>query len=246
MKLASEQGIKVVLDGQGADELFAGYHHHYLAYWNELIHNGKYLKFITHLGDSKATVPNAWSYFSKQKAKEITGMSKAYDSLFLPEFDSFAKTTNTAIEQDLNSQLYSDYFSNKLQSFLKCEDRSSMAFSIESRVPFSDDVELVQLAFKINSHLKLKKGISKYILREATKSKIPSEIYQRKDKIGFEAPLGKWLLEQKKHVYDSILKLDFIQQKTFPKIYEQLILSKPEIIFRLYSFSIWKDVFSKI
>jgi asparagine synthase (glutamine-hydrolysing) len=246
MKLASEQGVKVVLDGQGADELFAGYHHHYLAYWNELIHNGKYLKFLTHLGDSKATVPNAWSYFSKQKAKDISGISKTYSSLFLPEFNSFAKTTNTVIEHNLNAQLYSDYFSNKLQSFLKCEDRSSMAFSIESRVPFSDDVELVQLAFQINSNLKLKNGISKYVLREATKHKIPSEIYQRKDKIGFEAPLGKWLLERKKHVYDTILKLDFIQDKTFPKIYEQLIVSKPELIFRLYSFAIWKDIFSKI
>lgn len=245
MKLASENGVKVVLDGQGADELFAGYHHQYLAWWNELLQEGKVLKFLTELEAAGKTIPSPWGFFLKQKFKQSTGFQVSYANMFLPEFRALAKAETYPIFGNLNKQLHYDYFSQKLQAFLKCEDRSSMAFGIESRVPFSDDHELVKLAFTIPAKFKIEKGISKNILREASKHVLPQEVYQRKDKIGFEAPLKKWLLSERKQIFDTLLDLDFIDKKRFPSIFDDLLNRKPAVIFRLYSFAVWKDVFSK-
>jgi asparagine synthase (glutamine-hydrolysing) len=166
--------------------------------------------------------------------------------MFLPAFRDYAKAESYPIFGGLNKQLQHDYFFQKLQAFLKCEDRSSMAFGIESRVPFSDDTDLVSLAFQIPAHFKIEKGISKHILREASKAVLPKEIYERKDKVGFEAPLKKWLMSERKLIFDTLIDLDFIDKKRFPSIFEDLLERKPAVIFRLYSFAVWKEVFSRL
>src|SRR6202008_5043055 len=92
----------------------------------------------------------------------------------------------------------------RLKSFLKCEDRCSMAFGIESRVPFADDVELVDFIFSVEGKAKIKKGVSKHLVREATKSFVPEQIYNRRDKIGFETPVAPWFINAKQQVFDTI------------------------------------------
>ena len=121
-----------------------------------------------------------------------------------------------------------------------------MAFSIESRVPFADDVELVDFIFSVDGKSKIKNGVSKYLLREATKNYIPKTIYTRTDKIGFETPVSKWFINHKNEVIEAITNSlsDIVNTNTINSHYEKLLNEKPTFIIRLYSFAIWKNVFS--
>lgn len=242
MKLAAENNIKVVLDGQGADELFAGYLHHYMALWKgDLGFNT-----LKQIDEAKETIPNAYKLFGKQLLKDAFGLSINYSNYFVNDKKQFCKSKNEKLANTLNEQLSLDY-NGKLKSFLKCEDRCSMAFGIESRVPFADDLELVNYLFSIQGKLKIKNGISKYLLREASKRFIPQQIYNRKDKVGFETPLAKWFIPYKTHIIDTIKQqLDFVNHDFLNSNFESLLEHKPTFLLRLYSFSIWKKVYNNI
>ena len=239
MKLASENNIKVVLDGQGADELFGGYSHHYMALWKEQFS-------FKNINDSKQTIPNAYKLYGKVLLKDAFGLSVDYSNYFHSDKKQFGKSKNEKLKSTLNAQLAADYH-GRLKSYLKCEDRCSMAFGIESRVPFADDVELVDYLFSIKGSEKIQKGISKYLLREASRNYIPNTIYARRDKIGFETPVQKWFLPYKKQMINEISsQLNFINIDYLASNFEDLLMHKPNFIVRLYSLAIWKKVYSDI
>lgn len=236
MKLAAGNHVKVVLDGQGADELFAGYSHHYMALWKEEFSFKK-------INESKQTIPNGYKLFAKQLIKDTFGLSLDYSNYFTESKKQFGKSKNEKLASTLNEQLANDY-KGRLKSFLKCEDRCSMAFGIESRVPFADDVELVDYLFSIEGSKKIKHGVSKYLLREATKQYIPQQIYNRRDKIGFETPVQKWFLPYKQHVLETIGSLEFINKDYLYSHFETVLNEKPNFLLRLYSYSVWKTVYT--
>jgi asparagine synthase (glutamine-hydrolysing) len=239
MKLASENDIKVVLDGQGADELFGGYSHHYMALWKEEFS-------FKNINDSKQTIPNAYKLFGKVLLKDAFGLSVDYSKYFNSDKKQFGKSKNEKLKSTLNAQLAADY-QGRLKSYLKCEDRCSMAFGIESRVPFADDVDLVDYLFSIQGSEKIKQGVSKYLLREASKNYIPKQIYARRDKIGFETPVQKWFSPHKSQILDVLgSQLDVLNMKHLVSNFEELLKFKPNFIVRLYSLAIWKKTYSDI
>ncbi|MFI5344684.1 MAG: asparagine synthase-related protein, partial [Chlamydiales bacterium] len=105
-------------------------------------------------------------------------------------------------------------FTTSLPTLLQYEDRNSMAFSIESRVPFLDH-RLVEFVFSLNDDDKINKGVTKSILRESLKNILPKAIVERKDKKGFVTPGEvKWLRGPLKHLLDGDFnQLSFINQK---------------------------------
>jgi len=239
MKLAAENNIKVVLDGQGADELFAGYSHHYMALWKEEFSFKK-------INEAKQTIPKAYQLFGKQLIKDAFGLSVDYSNYFVENKKQYGKSENDVLASSLNEQLALDY-NGKLKSFLKCEDRCSMAFGIESRVPFADDIELVNYVFSIQGNRKIKDGISKYLLREAAKQYIPQPIYNRRDKIGFDTPISNWFSPHKNQILDLISsQLNFINIAYLTSNFDEVLKHKPNFVVRLYSLAIWKKVFSSI
>lgn len=242
MKLAAAHGVKVLLDGQGADELFGGYAHHYLAYWREnpLPVRMKLIK------ESAPTIANPYQLYFKQGLKDMLSASNDFGAYFREDKKAFGKALHTPFASDLNTELRKDY-AGRLKSFLKCEDRCSMAFGIESRVPFADDVNLVDLAFSIRGNQKIKHGLSKFLLREASKHYIPSSIYQRRDKVGFETPLSDWLKQHKFSILDELKNgSDFIDFGRLNQDFDRLVLQKPGFLLRLFSFSVWKKVFASL
>ncbi|MBC7695752.1 MAG: asparagine synthase (glutamine-hydrolyzing) [Burkholderiales bacterium] len=242
MQLASNNHIKVLLDGQGADELFAGYSHHYMALWKENLG----LNTFSQMGTASQTIPNAYKMFGKQLIKDAFGLSVDYSDYFTDNKKHFGKSKNEKLASTLNQQLALDYY-GRLKSFLKCEDRCSMAFGIESRVPFADDVELVDYLFSIEGNRKIQQGVSKYLLREATRHFIPQKIYMRRDKVGFETPVQKWFLPHKIQILETIQEnLDYADMNALRTDFEKLLVQKPGFLLRLYSFNVWKKVFSAI
>ena len=93
----------------------------------------------------------------------------------------------------MNRALYSDLTRYSIPQLLRYEDKNSMRWSIESRVPFLD-YRLVELAMSLPSGYKIRKGTTKYILRKAMKGLVSDRILERKDKIGFAAPDEDWLM----------------------------------------------------
>lgn len=247
MELAKINKIKVVLDGQGSDELFAGYHHHFIAKWNNLIAQGKYIEAIKEISLSRKTIPGAWQFFAKEKIKQKYYPGKKYFSQFLKS--DFIASSHIRNPQryfnNVNEQLISDVYDTRLKTFLKCEDRCGMWHSVESRTPFSDDIDLINLLFSFNGNKKIKEGVSKYLLRESVKEQLPTEIYHRYDKKGFETPMQKWMEKLKPQMLSSIREadFDFVNKKGI----ETSNMSNPfhyKLLFKFFILSRWKKVFN--
>ena len=200
MELAHENDMKVLLDGQGSDEIFAGYFIYYKYYLfeslfrlrlKEVKKTSKAIKnklndlilfpvmtILSKMGLSEGPLKNVW--LSRMK--------------YLKGLDGI-KLANPLKDRgfDLNRALYSDLTRYSIPQLLRYEDKNSMRWSIESRVPFLD-YRLVELAMSLPSCYKIRKGTTKYILRKALKDLVSDRILGRRDKIGFATPDEDWLI----------------------------------------------------
>lgn len=246
MALAKEHGIKVVLDGQGADELFGGYHHHFTAKWNNLISQGFYASAFKDILKSNKTIHASWLFYLKENVKQKYHHHKtAYSEFLKADFLKQQEIINPSMSfNNLNEQLIDDIYNTRLKAFLKCEDRCGMWHSVESRTPFSDDVELINLLFSFNGNKKIKDGVSKYLLREAVKDKLPTEIYKRYDKKGFETPMQDWMKKLKPQMISEIKasNLDFVKTKNLEK-FDMNNSFQYKLLFKLFVLSRWQQVF---
>lgn len=248
MREVKNQYIKVILSGQGSDELFAGYQHHYVAYWLSLLKNFQLKSLFLHLSKSTTFLSNPYSLLIKSVIKNFYPHQHILASKFISKdiIQQYSNNKDHFIHSNLNTELIRDLSYRRLKAFLKCEDRCSMWHSVESRLPFSDDITLLNYAFQIPAHLKLKNGISKYILREAFKNELPESIYERKDKKGFDAPLKEWLLLKEKDVLHEIKNNipDIINIQATNKIntFKELSDNEVQILFKLFLIARWKDL----
>jgi len=179
LQLASRH-VKVVLDGQGADELFGGYLH--------------YKKHVQKFGLS---ITPRWllslAYLSKKSVLEGVLKNRI-------DISSAADILKQKYPLGLARALYIDETKYNLQQLLRYEDRNSMHFGIEARVPFTDH-RLVEYALGIPACYKIRNGWSKYILRKAAEGLLPEKIVWRRDKIGFETPEKEWLMNMDEFRY---------------------------------------------
>jgi asparagine synthase (glutamine-hydrolysing) len=246
MELAKKNNIKVVLDGQGADELFGGYHHHFLAKWNNLFSQGHFMSGLNEISASKKTISNPLQFFIKEKIKQKKYFNKKhFDQFFKPEFLNSSVIKNPSVYfNSVNEQLVEDIYQTRLKSFLKCEDRCGMWHSVESRTPFADDIELINLLFSFNGNKKIKNGVSKYLLREAVKNKLPEEIYKRYDKKGFETPMQQWMQKLRPQLLSEIkaANFDFVKQNELEKT-DPTNSFQNKLLFKLFVLSRWQKLF---
>lgn len=246
MELASQNNIKVVLDGQGADELFGGYHHHYIAKWNNLISRGKLVSAMTDIGKSGISIASPYVFFAKQKAKQWLGAGQQHLSLLLnDDFLRDFRPERVNYQNDVNAQLLDDIYVSRLKSFLRCEDRCGMWHSVESRTPFSDDPDLFALLFSFDPNRKIKNGVSKHLLREAGKNLIPEVIYKRYDKKGFETPMQEWMKLMRKQMLEEITgaRFDFVKSQNLQRSNPNDV-KQNKLLFRLFILARWHKVFS--
>lgn len=247
MELAKNNNIKVVIDGQGADELFAGYHHHFVAKWNNLFSSGKSISALKEISSSKKTIPNPFIFYAKEKLKQRLNLNVSVASgIFTKDFlNTHENGKQIEYFNSVNEQLINDIEKIRLKSFLKCEDRCGMWHGVESRTPFSDDVELIDFMFSFNGNRKIRKGVSKYLLREASKNVLPFEIYTRYDKRGFETPMNKWVTELLPQMITEIKEANFDFVKNgFENNLNKNNFAQLKMIFKLFVLSRWVKVFN--
>ena len=244
MRAAQEQGISILIDGQGGDELYAGYQTFYYSYFNQLFTTFDWKKLyneLRFLENSPVTMKELFAAFikinlSKFPAKIRASLSKKWKSetnLITPEFlRSNAKNVQFHGEfrsDSLNQRLKSYCTETYLKGLLRWEDRCSMHYSIESRTPFSDDINLIQHAFSLPANYKIRNGWSKFILRESIKGLVPESIRLRKDKKGFSIPQNKWLMEQETAFFELFQSLKHLD--TNDLVQKELIESNWKVFF---------------
>ena len=150
----------------------------------------------------------------------------------------------------LKKMLYEYFTRIALKDLLRTGDRNSMLFSVEARMPFADDIELIKYVFQIPSVYKIRDGMSKYLLRNATQGLVPQNIRLRKDKIGFATPEKQWFVQIKDELKTYLTNdlNEFIEVKKLQEDWEKLIQNTQKTttihLWRLINFALWKKVYN--
>jgi len=202
MREAKRAGLKVMLDGQGADEIFAGYHGYFGPFFADLLSQGR-------LGELRAEL-HAYRRLHGASAR-TTAVALARP--FLPERVRWAARSRVKggaalVHDDLPSapvesangfgngrlrrQMHLILTRRGLPELLHYEDRNSMAHSLEARVPFLD-YRLVELLFSLSAGDLIERGQTKAVLRRALGDLLPPIVRDRVDKLGFVTPEASWL-----------------------------------------------------
>lgn len=239
---AQENGVKVILEGQGADEIFAGYHRYLHWYLQELLSRHRFSRYRKEKKAlSHPDIKLKWSYknyiASFLPSHVAIALEKAEYQRIIhhphisKEFLSCTKGSawegvHKPIITKLNDILYFNTMRLGLEELLRFADRSSMSFGVEVRLPFLQP-DLVDFIFSLRSDLKINNGYTKNILRRLMTDRLPENIVWRKDKIGFEPPQKTWMQEpglqeyihhSKETLVDAgLLKPSVLQQAIRPK-----------------------------
>ncbi len=205
--LAHDRGIKVLLNGQGADEILGGYSVYFVANLKDLFRGLKLRRLMNeidkcseHLGYNRTWLmmdllnhfvpihPFRWK--RKLLGKEVKAFPSWLNKDFIQTNEHKIEEVNK-YESYLDQSLYHFLTYERLPSLLRYGDRNSAAFSIESRLPFLDH-RLVEFCFSLPSYQKIRNGIGKIVLRNALKEILPPVIHDRIWKIGFATPEDTW------------------------------------------------------
>ena len=198
MRSAREAGVPVLLDGQGGDELFSGYWPTYFLFLNWLRRRGDIPAFAAQFAGAllpggnitliSETLKGVFEYRRRSSMSFPYSIDQSKSARFADLAASYSKMMDMTPEEYRIHEL-TDL---RLPRLLKWEDRNSMAFSIESRVPFLD-VNLVEFALSMPCSANMRGGWTKRVFRKAMSDKLPKSICWRRDKKGFETPQEKWM-----------------------------------------------------
>ena len=268
-KAAREAGIIVMLDGQGADELLAGYEGYPASYLRSLLEKGKFFEVITFLkfwsqwpgrGPKRALLKLGSEITPgplKKLARRAIGHNLTPNWLnvkiikeqgVVMDFPSQHPMSEGARGRRLSERLRSTLSGNGLASLLRHGDRNSMRWSIESRVPFLT-TDIAEFLLQLPEHYLLSpEGETKHIFRAAMRGLVPDAILDRKDKIGFETPEGEWLSEDNVKIanwLDKEKNVNFLDKSKCISEIEKIVKRKKNIDYtawRLLNFTRWNKI----
>jgi asparagine synthase (glutamine-hydrolysing) len=191
----AKEDIKVILSGDGADEMFSGYHRYHFLHHDEQIKQLEALKRYSYLTNRYYGSP------VERYARLVNRCDNRYDKKIASYLEENIEHYFSKMNYDyIHSMGVTDFYTT-MQELLQFADRINMAFGIENRSPFLD-YRLIQFAFSIASKYKIRNGVTKWILKRVAKKFIPKEIAERVDKRGFSAPMNHWFGWGKNGKYD--------------------------------------------
>lgn len=264
-RLARKNKVKVMLDGQGSDELLAGYHSFFGVYLAKLLKNFQFSRFF-------------WEAISYSKNHQ-TSLTAIFYGLFLDSAKRgiFGSSLSKILKNKWQEyDLFQDSWRNKFQPFklavstgdvfkkglhnslklglpslLRYEDRDSMAFSIESRVPFLD-YRLVEFIYSLPDNQKIRNGQTKWVMRQALKGILPEKVRNRQDKIGFATPEEIWMKEalgedmQRVFSSDKFESRGYFQKGKTAEMFGKYLkgeIKNYQLFWRLYNLEKWFRIF---
>jgi asparagine synthase (glutamine-hydrolysing) len=213
MRAAQETGVKVLLDGQGGDEVFGGYAKFRYAYLASLLRSGR---FGTMAREGWASVMQRDLYlldlrrgyrYLPNGLRRVLGVDSLLQQVLRADWNVALGEESTPAARwwrhaaggagtdgwtTMQAVQVEDILVDTLPLILRMEDRSSMAFSIEARVPLLDH-KLVEYGLSLPDHLKIQGGFSKFAVREATRGLMPEAVRLRRTKLGFAGADRRWL-----------------------------------------------------
>lgn len=255
MKMANQKGIKVLLDGQGADEVFFGYLKFYPTFLRELFQARKWWAFLKETG--------AFLLFGDRRIWRISEGIKylpgwlyrsipSCQSALGPEGQEMFGRSQSPQQsiRGAGKMRDGDILQFSLPALLRYEDRNSMAWSVEGRVPFLDP-DIVSFALEVPISQMFRSGRPKAVLRKACEGVVPEPILRRRNKLGFEADQSNWMKGALgKAIIDRFASGDSRLEPWYDmKELSQLASAeKPgnavsAELFRLFTFSVWLETF---
>ena len=234
MQAAKETGVKVLVDGQGGDEVFGGYAKFRYAYLASLLKSGRLVRLTKELGAMLLQadryvldIRQGYRYLPWQLrrllgvdsllrqalhgdwGRAVTGESTPATRWWRYAFRNGQGSSPATIIQRMQVD---DIMVDTLPMLLRMEDRSSMAFSIEARVPLLDH-HVVEYGVSLPDHLKIRDGWSKVAIRRAMEGTLPDLVRLRKTKLGFAVPGRRWLTGDLKHQVRALIEDNLRCQK---------------------------------
>ncbi|HCU80389.1 MAG TPA: hypothetical protein DGN60_04400, partial [Chloroflexi bacterium] len=225
---AREEGVTVMLDGQGGDESLGGYqgfHHNHLAslarkmmvkrFVREsvnlhTIHGNPWIEIVS--GTSLSLLPSSLQKHIKMAVRQKQSPWISQD--FSKTYRNLDRYDSTVVRTDpFHQSLYRSFFTG-LPPLLRFEDHNSMAHSIESRLPFLDH-RLVEWLFSTPSDTKISHGTTKVILRDSMKDLLPNIVNHRQDKIGFNTPEDTWFRGKLKGLVENLVISESFSSRHF-------------------------------
>jgi asparagine synthase (glutamine-hydrolysing) len=201
MQLARESGVKVLIDGQGADEILAGYQFYIRSHQLDLLETRRFATLLRATYMHRSRLARASQQFEQSKRRFDHEISYSFPQLgqlaLRPNSRPSSKyqigLPNTEKKGNrLRLQLAEALQYNCLPTLLRYADRNSMAFGLEVRLPFLDH-KLVEFCISLPDSFWIQDGWHKYVMRKAIEGVVPPSIQWRADKMGYAAPLDQWL-----------------------------------------------------
>lgn len=238
--------VTVLLDGQGADEMLTGYYPYFLVYLRQLARQHRWFKLVGEV------IMSADILFRAIRFKLLDALQFKHDvsvgQLLNSEFKTkFKRETYYNTPDDLRTRFIEDIFQHSLPSLLRYEDRNSMRFSLEGRVPFLDK-EVTKFLFSLNEDAIILHGWNKRIVRDAMKPELPPLVHRRRNKVGFTTPEVEWfrnLSEQFKEIFESetFASRPYFNQRQVLKEFELFVQNRSKadsmMFWRVLNIELW-------
>jgi asparagine synthase (glutamine-hydrolysing) len=267
-RLAAEHQVKVMLDGQGADEQLAGYHAYFAPHLGRFLREGQWaglwrelrgLRMIHGYPMSwgiKQLLDNVLPEVARQRLRLLAGKAGRTASwldmkrLGAVSQDPFA-AAGAAKARTIQAMSRAQIGATSLPMLLHWEDRNSMAHSIEARVPFLD-YRLVEFALGLPDEYKIADGVTKRVLREGLRGVLPELVRTRRDKLGFVTPEEVWMKEDdpdlfRRAVRNAVNLSSGIIGPDAGSLFEKIVEGKRSfsfLVWRLISFGVWMRTFA--
>ncbi len=245
---ARKLNCKVMLNGQGADEIFLGYERYFPLSMNL----GKPLKFLynayLYSKNSRVSFKNNLLYYFYFRNSKIREIRSSRNNFFKNSIRKRYQLDNINLSAKSYHSPYSlqklEIESLQLPHLLRYEDRNSMRHSVETRLPFLDP-RLVEFGLNLPLEFKLNAGWSKYIVRKASEHYLSKSISWRREKFGFEAPTKIWFGAFSEMMYNEVYRSNFLDNYVDKDVIRKKYLNMSvRNRWALFNVAVWSKVFN--